>query len=237
MGEKGPLTRESAAGWLVNHQHDRVLGRYADIDRGAKLRRLFSEYVYPTWDKREDYKFRCEFFIKIFTGQTVRAMAPFRPLFHRQIEQIEQMDSLEDYINMIMDLYALSMELDERMVGYFCENCGSIQELNDAAYRAAFRACSTFEERRRQTDMVLALAEYARRTVERGGYIDVLVRTFPTIPIFRKNRLVRGANEMIRMAKTAYYAAKSHRADLAEFIEIIREREYAFIDSMMDGDD
>ncbi|MFH1539929.1 MAG: hypothetical protein ABIH66_13330 [bacterium] len=237
MGKRDLPSREAVERWLVNHQHDRVLARYADIDRGAKLKCLFSEYAYPVWDKREDHKFRAEFYKKVVTGQTMKAMAPFRPLFRKQFEQLERVDSLMEYLPMVVDLYELSVELDRRIAEFLRENCGSAEELNETTYRAAFRECSTAEERRRQTDMVLDLAGFAKRTIESGGFIDALVRNFPTIPIFKRTALVRGANEMIRMARTAYNAAKSYRAELSEFIEIIREREYAFIDSMMGRDE
>lgn len=229
--------REDVRGWLIDHQHDQIMLRYSGVKDGERVKKYFSEYMYPTYDKRAAYAERNEFFRKIVnvytSGRINRYLGPFGGLFKPQVEHVEKIEDLPGYLRMAVRLYDLTNELDERMVDYLCPRCESAEDLNDENYRDAFRKCSTCEERNSQVEMIVGLGEYARKIIEKGGVTDFLIETCPTIPFFSRNRFMRGVNEAIKMVKTAYRAFKSHRDSLEELRDTTLKIERDYLDAMM----
>lgn len=217
---------------LVDYQHDRLLARYADLDRGARIKRYFTQYIYPPADKRADYDFRCEFFVGVLQGRMTRALAGFRPLFKAYLDMMGKMEPLDAHLHSVARLHELTRDLDHRMVEFLLGKCAAPLDLRDENYRLAFRETATRDERRGQTDIVVNIASYAVTVLAMGPIIDILARAVPTIPFMRRNPTVRGVNESAAMIKAAYLACKGHQAELPELIEIVRTREYAFIEEM-----
>ncbi|MEW5946999.1 MAG: hypothetical protein AB1742_12455 [bacterium] len=222
--------------WLIDYQHGQIMKRYEDAAGGERVKKYFSEFMYPPCDARDGYVERNEFFRRIVnvyvSGRLHRYLGPFGGLFRPQVEHVEKMNNLADYLIMAVKLYDLTNELDGRMVDHLCRHCSCHEHLNDDAYRAAFCACSTRDERKSQVDMIIALGEYARKIIEKGGLTDFLIETCPSIPVFSRSPFVHGVNEAIRMVKTAYRSFKSHRDRLVELRDMSLRREYAYLDEI-----
>ncbi|MEW6200718.1 MAG: hypothetical protein AB1546_01995 [bacterium] len=231
------IRREEVKKWLVNYQHDLLTARYRDVDGGDVLINLFSDYIYPTYENRSEYHRRNEFFKKLadfYTAGRVRKILGGTIIFFSPILGItRQMRDLPEYLRMAVELYDLTCELDERMVDALCESAGTSDDLCAESYEAAYRKCATYEERERQIKHLIAVGEYARDIVERGGVLDFLVENCPRVPLFMRNRYVEGINEVITLLQTTYRAFKRCKNSLNRFRDICLEREYQYLDSML----
>lgn len=229
--------REEVRRWLIDYQHDQIMRRYSHIEEGERIKKYFSEYMYPPHDKREGYVERNEFFRKIVnvyvSGGINRFLGPFKKIYRGQVETVEKIEDLPTYLKMAVKLYDHTNELDDRMVDYLSPKLKSREDLTDETYRAAFRECSTYDERKSQVEMIIGLGEYARKMIERGGITDFMIETCPTIPLFSRTRFIRGVNDAIKMVKTAYRSFKSHRDRLEELRDTSLKIEYDYLDSMM----
>jgi len=231
------IQREEIKKWLVNYQHALLIARYEDVEGGDALTNLFSNYMYPPYEKRNEYRRRNEFFKKIIgsyaTGRIRRVLGGAIVLFSPLIGMARRMKELPAYLQMVVDLYELTNELDERMVDALSEMVKTADGLNAENYEAAYRKCTTYEEREKQIKSLVALGEYARDIVEHGGMMDFLIENCPRVPLLTRNRYVEGINQAVILVQTTYRAFKSCKGQLNCFRDICLERECKYLNSIL----
>jgi hypothetical protein len=101
--------------------------------------------------------------------------------------------------------------------------------LDEAAYRDATRAITTRKDREWQRDGVLRTLDLCSRIVNEMPFrLDDILRFTPNF--FLRN------TDLIQLCVEAYHVFYRHRAEIAEFDRLIRERETAYIESIFGGE-
>lgn len=230
------IQREKVREWLINRQHDTVVGRYNDIPEGREIAGFFAKYLYPSMQDRRGYEYRNELFRKIadiYTrGKLRHELGPAWVLYAPLIWMADRIRELPQYLKRMVAIYDTTNELDGRVIDWMSEKLTSPSELTEENYAAAMRATSTLVERRAQVNEVVDIGGYAVRLVERGGIVDVIINYVPRIPFFVNNQYVRGINEAIAMVQSGFRAFKNQKGRLQEFKELCRERELTAIDEI-----
>lgn len=226
--------REEVRRWVINYQHTIVIQRYDDIDEGHEIREFFARYLYPSVEDRSGYEYRNEFFRKLVEfyrrGKIGRLLGPSTIVYAPIIWMADRLKELPDYLQRTVALYDSTNELDIRLVDALAARVRTKDDLNEAAYRAAYCESSTHEERRAQVQEVVSIGEFVVKLVERGGIVDLVLEHCPHIPFFVRNQYIRGINESISMVQTGFRAFKRQKGRIHEFKEICRERELAYVD-------
>ncbi|PIU62657.1 MAG: hypothetical protein COS84_10260 [Armatimonadetes bacterium CG07_land_8_20_14_0_80_40_9] len=223
--------------WVINHQHDVLIERYQNIKNGDEVRAFFGKYMYPPFEERREYEERNEFFRKLAAaynqGRLRRIFGAATALFAPLISMSEKMKELPKYLKIVVELYDLTNELDERLISALSKIAKDEKDLTPENYRTALKKTSTYEERAEQIDSMINLGGYATEIVRKGRLLNFLVESCPRLPLFAENKYVRSINETITMIKTAYRAFKHSREDLGYFQRFCEEREYEYLDYLM----
>lgn len=233
------LSKEKVRKWVIDYQHKTIIDRYKDIADGESLKYFFEKYVYPPYKDRDEYEKRNEFFRKLVAfynkGKISKILGSSSFLFAPLLNMISaKMKDLPKYLEMLVELYDLSNELDERLIDTLHSTVNGDNDLTPENYKIAFKKSSTYKEREKQIEYIISLGEYARDIVQKGGIIDTLVEKCPHIPLFTKNKHVKSINEAITLVQTAYRAFKKHKNKLNYVRDICREREYKYLNSMFE---
>lgn len=230
-------SREKVKQWVVDYQYQVAVDRYEDIQGGEDLRIFFEKYLYPSYQDRKEYERRNEFFRtivslyskgkigKIFGG----AIILFTPLLNIISEKMKE---LPHYLQILIELYDLTNILDDRLIGVLHQMVNGDENLNEENYIKAYRKSSTYGERKKQVDYVVSLGEYAMEIVQKAGRVDFLVEKCPQIPFFTKNKYIKDLNETILLIKAAYHAFKHSKNKLNYIRDMVKEREYEYINSI-----
>jgi hypothetical protein len=231
------LSKEKIKKWVIDYQHDIVTERYKDVEDGEDLRYFFSRYLYPKFEQRDEYEQRNEFFRKVVNlyqqGRISKVFGTATSLFAPIITMSKKMKELPDYLKIVVELYDLTNELDERLVNELCKIVNSEDELNPENYKIAMKRSSKYEEREKQINYMIKLGEYVRDIVKKGGVLDFLIESCPKVPFFSRSKYVKNINEIITMVQTAYRAFKKTKNKLNYFRDLCLKREYEHLDSLM----
>jgi hypothetical protein len=234
---KGKPDRETVYRWVINFQHDEVMRRYGDIGYGEKFRELFSKYMYPDYEHRGDYESRNELFrwvARVYrTGKIDRLLGAARIVFRGYIDALKGEKDIPFYLDAVIESYDIAKKMDNAITDTMWETAKSEGDLNEGNYAAAFRECSTWEERLKQIDNLVVSGEYAKKIIERGGLIDFVIERLPQIPLLTHNKFVHALNETIGMVKAAYRTFKQERGRLDTIRDTIREREIRYLEKFM----
>lgn len=224
--------------WVINHQHDVLIEKYQNIKNGDEIRAFFGKYMYPPFEERREYEERSEFFRKLIAvynqGRLRKILGATTVLFAPLISMSEKMKDLPKYLKIVVELYDLTNELDERLISAFSKMAKDEKALTPENYRIALKKSSTYEERAKQIESMIDLGGYATEIVRKGRLLDFLVESCPRLPLFTENKYVKSINETIMMIKTAYRAFKHSKEDLDYFQNLCEEREYEYLDYLME---
>lgn len=228
---------ETVRRWVVNYQHEEVIRRYSDLQYGESFRELFTKYMYPDYDHRADYVARNELFRWVAnvykSGRIDRLLGAARFLFRGYLDALKGEKDIPFYIDAVVESYDLSRKIDEAIAARMREAARSEAGLTPENYAAAYRECSTWEQRMKQIDNLVASGEYAKTIVERGGVIDFVIERLPQIPLLTRNKFIHALNETIGMVKAAYRTFKQERGRLDKIRDTIREREISYCEKFL----
>lgn len=231
-----PTAESDVREWVINHQHNLVVKRYADIDEGHEIVDFFARYLYPSFADRRSYEERNEFIRRLVViykrGKLRKQLGAAVVLYAPLIWLADRMKELPDYLMRMVALYDRTEELDGRVVRYLCENAASASELSEDLYKRALTATATQEERRAQVNEVIDIGGYAVSLVERGGIVDLILRFVPHVPFFTNNPVVRGLNESLTMVQTGFRAFKNQGNRIQQLKELCRQRELEYTDDV-----
>jgi len=231
-----PIPNEQLRRWVINHQHNLVVSRYADVPESQPLVDFFAKFLYPSVKNRKAYEERNEFIRTIVgfyrRGKLRKALGPAVVFYAPMIWLAERMRELPEYLQRTVDLYDRTNELDARVVAWLAERINSQEQLTPEIYDRAMRETSSVEERRAQVEEVVGIGGYAVTLVERGGIVDLILSHVPHIPFFANNIHVRGLNESITMVQAGFRAFKSRKGMLHQFKEMCRQRELESVEKI-----
>jgi len=229
--------REAVYRWVIDFQHAEVMRRYADVEYGDGFRELFSKYMYPEYARRGDYEARNELFKWVAnvykSGRVDRLLGAARIFLGRYIDALKGEKDIPFYLDAVIESYDLAKRIDNCIADAMFEAARAGAALDEENYAAAFRKCSTWEQRMKQIDNLVASGEYAKSIVERGGAIDFVIEHIPQIPLLKRNRFVHALNETIAMVKAAYRTFKHERERLDAIRDTIREREIGYVEKFL----
>ena len=117
-----------------------------------------------------------------------------------------------------LELNALSYELDARMARILAVEFGLRDALDEATYLAAYRRCASYEQRRRQIDLVEQLGRDLRRVVHKP-----LIQA--ALKLAKTPARLAGLGELHRFLEAGFRAFRHMGAEAETFITLIARRE------------
>ena len=205
--------------WIAvyEYQQQRLVRTYEDFaDTGRDLHQFFFEYVYIHPRRRARFEKRDMAFVRIARNWL------FRKITTRE---------MHDYLECVIALQVMTDTFDLRLGRYLLEAGVRPGDggLPHDRYREAYRAVASRAQRIQQVECVLKTFELCNRVVNEFPLnLDQILRYTPRV--FLRN------TELLNLCVEAYHTFHRHGAQLDAYDAVMREREFAYIETMFGGD-
>ncbi len=190
---------------LNDYQIEVLRQRYVDVD-APDMKEFFFSQLYPPLE---------------VAHQHGKRNADFHTLTQHWMVRLILHTGLIRGLRVVVDLHNLTEELDRRMV----EKLLNFGEFSESLYNQSYREVTTLDERTRQLSLLLGSFGFVKSVVENPRFhLEAILNHLP--------RFLISNSDLLRLAKDGYRVFDSHRALLAQFHELIAEREKRYIETL-----